>query len=112
MYAIRSYYAILDPHLLGPLWEFSYQHCLFDHEKPNKINAYYNLANLKEVLKPILLRREKRKVIEQLPNVQQQQVPVKMTPLQADYHTSYANGVITSYSIHYTKLYEQPIPGV
>ncbi|WP_289053544.1 DEAD/DEAH box helicase [Carboxylicivirga marina] len=88
-----SLMSILDPHLLGPLWEFSYQHCLFDNFKPNKINAYYNLSQLKEQLKPVLLRREKRKVIEQLPNVQQQDIPVRMTPLQADYHASYASGI-------------------
>ena len=93
--------SILDPHLLGPLWEFSYRHCLFDHQKPNKINAYYNLSQLKEELKTVLLRREKRKVIEQLPNVQQQDVPVGMTPLQAYYHASYASGIgqiINSYN--------------
>ena len=88
-----SLMSILDPHLLGPLWEFSYQHCLFDNHKPNKINAYYNLSKLKEELNGVLLRREKRKVIEQLPNIQQQDIPVKMTPLQADFHASYASGI-------------------
>lgn len=88
-----SLMSILDPHLLGPLWEFSYQHCLFDNFKPNKINAYYNLSQLKEQLKPILIRREKRKVIEQLPNIQQQDIPVPMTPLQAEFHASYASGI-------------------
>lgn len=88
-----SIMSILDPHLLGPLWEFSYQHCLFDVAKPNKINAYYNLANLKDSLKDVLLRREKRKVIEQLPNVQQHDIPIGMTPLQQDFHASYAAGI-------------------
>ncbi len=88
-----SLMTILDPHLLGPLWEFSYKHCLFDHSNPNKINAYYNLASLKEDLQSVLLRREKRKVIEQLPNIQQQDIPVRMTPLQADYHASYTAGI-------------------
>jgi SNF2 family DNA or RNA helicase len=88
-----SIMSILDPHLLGPLWEFSYQHCLFDNEKPNKINAYYNLTSLNEQLKTVLLRREKRKVIEQLPNIQQQDVPIGMTSLQADFHASYASGI-------------------
>ncbi len=88
-----SLMSILDPHLLGPLWEFSYQHCLFDSFKPNKINAYYNLTTLKEQLQGILLRREKAKVIEQLPHVQQQDIPVRMTPLQADFHASYASSI-------------------
>ena len=88
-----SLMTILDPHLLGPLWEFSYQHCLFDHQKANKINAYYNLSQLKEQLRPVLLRREKRKVIEQLPNIQQQDIPVQLTSLQRDFHASYASGI-------------------
>lgn len=90
---IFSIISILDPHFLGPLWEFSYQHCLFDTAKINKINGYYNLKSLKERLKPILLRREKRKVLDQLPNVGQFDVPVSMTELQADYHASFARGI-------------------
>ena len=90
---IFSIMSILDPHFLGPLWEFSYQYCLFDNEKHNKINGYYNLSSLKEKLKSVLLRREKRKVIEQLPNIQQQDIPVAITPLQADYHASFARSI-------------------
>ncbi|TKG94291.1 DEAD/DEAH box helicase [Puteibacter caeruleilacunae] len=88
-----SIMTILDPHMLGPLWEFSYQHCLFDNFKPNKINAYYNLKHLKEQLSPVLLRREKRKVIDELPHIHQEDIPVRMTPLQADFHASYASGI-------------------
>ncbi len=65
---IFSIIGILDPFFLGPLWEFSYQHCLFDPVKYNKINGYYNLKSLNEKLEKILIRREKRKVIDQLPN--------------------------------------------
>ncbi len=90
---IFSIIGILDPYFLGPLWEFSYQHCLFDPVKYNKINGYYNLKSLNEKLEKILIRREKRKVIDQLPNVQQVNIPVNMSPLQADYHASYARGL-------------------
>lgn len=84
---------VVDAEFLGPLWEFSYRHCLFDHEKSNKINGYYDLKGLNKFLKPILLRREKRKVIEQLPNVNQLDIIVKLGWQQADYHASYAKGV-------------------
>lgn len=90
---IFSIVSILDPWFLGPLWEFSYQHCLFDPEKPNKINGYYDLKKLNKKLNKILLRREKRNVLDQLPNVQQINVPVELSPMQADYHASYANGI-------------------
>jgi len=90
---IFSIVGAINPYFFGPLWEFSYQHCLFDPEKHNKINGYYNLQKLNKELEPMLIRREKRKVLEQLPNVQQINVPVNLSPLQADYHASYSKGI-------------------
>lgn len=90
---IFSIMGILDPYFFGPLWEFSYQHCLFDPEKHNKINGYYNLKSLNKKLEEILIRREKRKVLDQLPNIQQTNISVDLSPLQADYHASYAKGL-------------------
>ncbi len=90
---IFSIIGILDPAFLGPLWEFSYQHCLFDPEKQNKINGYYDLQKLNKKLEHILVRREKRKVISQLPNVRQIDIPVNLSPLQGEYHASYAKGL-------------------
>lgn len=90
---IFSIMGILDPHFLGPLWEFSYQHCLFDPLRYNKINGYYNLKSLNRKLEKILIRREKRKVIDQLPSIQQLNIPVHLSPLQSDYHASYARGI-------------------
>ena len=90
---IFSIVSIFDPRFLGPLWEFSYQHCLFDPEKPNKINGYYDLQKLSKKLNKILIRREKRNVLDQLPNVQQINVPVELSPMQAEYHASYANSI-------------------
>lgn len=83
----------LDPGILSPLWEFSYQHCCFDAQQKNKITGYYNLQGLKERLQPILIRREKRDVIRQLPHVSHLDIPVDMHPRQADYHAGYAQGV-------------------
>ena len=85
---------MIDPHYFGPLWEFSYQHCLFDPEKPNKINGYYNLKKLNKRLSDIIIRREKRKVIDQLPGIQQMDIPVNLSPLQSEYHASYARGLV------------------
>jgi SNF2 family DNA or RNA helicase len=61
---IYSIVTIFDPHFLGPLWEFSYQHCLFDPDRQDKINGYYNLQKLNKKLEQILIRREKRKVLD------------------------------------------------
>ncbi len=90
---IFSIVGILDAEFFGPLWEFSYQHCLFDPDKHNKINGYYNLQKLNKRLETVLIRREKRKVIDQLPNLRQINIPVQLSPMQADYHGSYARGL-------------------
>ena len=90
---IFSIVSTIDPYFFGPLWEFSYQHCLFDSERINKINGYYNLQSLNESLSEILIRREKRNVLNQLPKVQQFDIPVALSPEQAEYHASYAKGI-------------------
>jgi len=90
---IYSIVNAIQPNFFGPLWEFSYQHCLFDPEKHNKINGYYDLQKLNKRLENILIRREKRKVLDQLPNVVQMNVPFNLSPLQGEYHASYAKGL-------------------
>jgi SNF2 family DNA or RNA helicase len=90
---IYSIINTLDPYYLGPLWEFSYQHCIFDPEKPNKINGYYDLDKLKERLAGILIRREKAGVLKQLPAVQQRDVPVELSALQKEMHAGFMLGV-------------------
>lgn len=90
---LYSIVEFINPRLLAPLWEFSYQHCYFDHESKNKITGYYNLQELKNRLKPILIRREKQDVLDQINKVTQIDVPVEMHPLQQDYHASSAKAI-------------------
>jgi SNF2 family DNA or RNA helicase len=88
-----SIMGIIDPYFLGPLWEFSYQHCQFDPSKPNKINSYFNLQSLNEKLKPVLLRRQKSEVMNQLPQLQQMDVPVGISEEQAEIHALSARSI-------------------
>lgn len=90
LYSIVNF---IDPKILSPLWEFSYQHCYFDMKSKNKITGYYNLQHLKKRMKSILIRREKQDVLKQLPNISQIDVPVDFHPKQAEYHASYAKGI-------------------
>jgi SNF2-related domain/Helicase conserved C-terminal domain/SWIM zinc finger len=90
LYTVVRY---IDRQFLSPLWEFSYQHCYFDPQLKNKITGYYNLSNLKERLKSILIRREKSEVMEQLPNINHIDVPIEMHPRQQEYHASFAHGI-------------------
>lgn len=90
---LYSIVEFINPRLLSPLWEFSYQHCYFDHEAKNKITGYYNLQELKNRLKSLLIRREKQDVLTQLNKVTQIDVPVEMHSLQEDYHASSAKAI-------------------
>ncbi|RLD65175.1 MAG: helicase, partial [Bacteroidetes bacterium] len=90
---LYSVVAFIDPGFLAPLWEFSYQHCFFDIKKKDKITGYYNLQKLKERLSSILIRREKKDVIKQLPNISHLDIPIEMHPEQQQFHASYSNGV-------------------
>lgn len=90
---LYSIVQFINPQFLAPLWEFSYQHCYFDESKTDKITGYYNLQQLNERLKPILIRREKRKVIKDLPQLTEITVPVEMHIDQATYHANYAKGI-------------------
>ncbi len=90
---LYSIIQFIDPQFLAPLWEFSYQHCHFDENKADKITGYYNLQQLNERLKPILIRREKRKVLKELPQVTEITVPIALHLEQEIYHASYAKGI-------------------
>jgi SNF2 family DNA or RNA helicase len=103
---IFSIISAIDPYFLGPLWEFSYQHCLFDPDKPNKIDGYYDLDLLNDQLSDILIRRTKTSVLDQLPNVRQIEIPVKLSPLQSEYHASYLKGVATIIRKKYQTPYD------
>jgi SNF2 family DNA or RNA helicase len=90
---IYSIVNTIDPRYLGPLWEFSWQHCFFDPTRTNKIAGYYDLQNLNEMLAGILIRREKSGVLSQLPAVQQEDIPVELSPLQKEFHAGYMKGI-------------------
>lgn len=98
LYSIMQF---VNPQLLGPLWEFSYRHCYFDANKHDKITGYYNLQQLNENLKQVIIRREKRKVLQQLPEITQYDIPVAMSPEQQDYHASFARALVRIISKKY-----------
>ena len=104
---IYSIINVLDPYFLGPLWEFSYQHCLFDPEKKDKINGYCDLTKLNNKLSGILIRREKYMVMDQLPDKQQIEISVSLSPLQEEYHASFFAGVARIIAKKFLTPYDQ-----
>lgn len=90
---LYSIVQFIDPAFLSPLWEFSYQHCYFDENKNDKITGYYNLQHLNNRLQSILLRREKRTVLKELPQITEITIPVDMHIEQEMQHAGFAKGV-------------------
>ena len=90
LYSIMNF---VDPHLLTPQWEFSMNHCYFDKSKKNKITGYYDLQKLHERLSDYIIRREKRDVLKQLPEVQEVMVPVELHPFQYDMLAGYVKSL-------------------
>lgn len=103
LYSIMQF---VDREFLEPLWEFSYQHCYFDLDKKDKITGYYNLQALNDRLKSILLRREKKDVIKELPEVTVHTIPVNLHPDQQSYHASYAKRLAQILSKKYISPYD------
>lgn len=104
---LYSIVQFVDARYLTPLWEFSYQHCYFDKTNKTKITGYYNLQQLNERLKPILIRREKRKVIQDLPQITEITVPVSMHEEQQVYHANFAQGIASILRKKYISPYDQ-----
>lgn len=94
---LYSIVLFVDSELLSPLWEFSYQHCYFDSQSKNSIVGYYNLSELKEKLSAVLIRRERKEVIKQLPNISQINVPVKLAVYQKKLHIKFAREILKLY---------------
>ncbi len=103
---LYSIVQFLDPYFLAPQWEFSYQHCIFDTKYKNKIGGYYNLQDLKARLKPILIRREKQEVFDQLPNVVQKNIYVELSDEQAGMHGSFARGIASILAKKFKTTYD------
>jgi SNF2 family DNA or RNA helicase len=104
---LYSIVQFIDPNYLSPLWEFSYQHCYFDQTNKTKITGYYNLQQLNERLKPILIRREKRKVLKDLPNITEITVPITLHEEQQSYHASFAKGIASILRKKFISPYDQ-----
>lgn len=103
LYSIMNF---VDPQILAPLWEFSMNHCYFDKSKKEKITGYYNLQALKERLGPWLIRREKKEVMDQLPDVQEITVPIELHAEQQKIHAGYARALIPILHKKHKTLYD------
>ncbi len=77
---IYSLVEFIDPHLFGSLFRFNRQFYTFDDR--GRASGLKNMRLLHDQLKPIMLRRRKDQIAEQLPERVDNNYFVKMTPAQ------------------------------
>lgn len=81
---LYSVMQVVDPRVLGPLWHFLLNYHVMDER--GKVVAYRNLSDLRRRLAPLMLRRDKRFVKDQLPHRIVQTVTVPLSKRQAELH--------------------------
>ena len=103
LYSIMNF---IDPEILAPQWEFSLNHCYFDKSKKNRITGYFNLQELKDKLRNVIIRREKSDVLKELPAVQELTVPVELHEMQMDIHAGLARSLAPILAKKYKTLFD------
>ncbi|MBS4095359.1 MAG: DEAD/DEAH box helicase [Sulfuricella sp.] len=74
----------VDQHRLGPTWKLLHEHQ--QHDDHGRVVGYRELDRIGATLAPILLRRRKAEVLDQLPARVDNTLFVPLTPQQRGYH--------------------------
>lgn len=74
---------LLDPGILGPLWRFNLE--FHQQGSKGKVRGAKNMSRLRETIAPVLLRRRKETVLDQLPELTEQTRYTPLTQDQEDY---------------------------
>lgn len=83
---LYSLLQLVDVRVLGPLWR-----CLLDFhvtDERGKVIGYRNLSELRRRIAPVLLRRDRRLVADQLPDRTEVTLDIAMTDQQQELHGS------------------------
>jgi ERCC4-related helicase len=74
----------VDQHRLGPTWKLLHEHQVKD--EGGRVTGYTGLDRIGQTLAPVMIRRRKAEVLQQLPERTDQNLLVPMTELQMTYH--------------------------
>jgi superfamily II DNA or RNA helicase len=77
---LYSLMQVVDRRVLGPLWHFLLEYHVADER--GKVLGYRNLSQLRHTIAPVMLRRDRRIVRDQLPARVDQRVDVELTAAQ------------------------------
>ena len=86
---LYSLMQVVDPHTLGPLWRYMADFHITDDK--GKVLGYRNLTELRRLIAPVMLRRNRSIVSEQLPARTNTQIDVSMTNRQRNLHDGAMN---------------------
>ena len=81
---LYSLMQVVNPKILGPLWRYMVDFHVTDER--GKVLGYRNLSILRKRLAPVMLRRDRSIVSDQLPECIVQQLDVPMTTKQREFH--------------------------
>ncbi len=90
---LYSLMQVVNPRILGPLWRYMVDFHVTDER--GKVLGYRNLTMLRKRIAPVMLRRDRRLVEDQLPDRIVQQLSVPMTQKQWELHDSALNAAGT-----------------
>ncbi len=83
---LYSLLQVIDPHVLGPLWRYLLDFHVTDER--GKVLGYRNLSELRRRIAPVMLRRDRSLVRDQLPDRTEIRLDVAMTEAQQELHDS------------------------
>ncbi len=83
---LYSLLQVVDPNILGPLWRYMIDYHITDDR--DKVLGYRNLSKLRQTIAPVLLRRERSLVRDQLPDRTQIRLDVPLTDVQRELHNT------------------------
>ncbi|MBT4638768.1 MAG: DEAD/DEAH box helicase, partial [Deltaproteobacteria bacterium] len=83
---LYSLMQVINPHVLGPLWKYLLDFHVTDER--GKVLGYRSLSTLRRRIQPVMLRRDRRLVSDQLPERTEVRLDVPMTEKQRELHDS------------------------
>jgi SNF2 family DNA or RNA helicase len=91
---VYSIVQFLDPELLSPLWKFAADHFLLSRYKKRQILGYRNLEKLHKKLQPLVIRRRKEEVLDDLPEQIVNDYYLELHETQAEIHAGYSQSLL------------------
>jgi SNF2 family DNA or RNA helicase len=91
---VYSLVQFLDPERLSPLWQFAADHFLLSRRKKGDILGYVNLNTLHDKLKPLVIRRRKEEVLDELPELIVNDYYIDLHQEQAEIHAGYSQSLL------------------